>query len=104
MSLYYVQKLLYNLNRDPHARQRYKDDFADLLQDYELTEQEREALLGGDIGLLYVMGVNGQILMHYAALLGYPWDDYIGAMRNGLAEHGPVRAGFYTTTDGKGAV
>lgn len=104
MSLYYVQKLLYNLNRDPHARQRYQDDFEDLLRDYELTNDEREALVNGDIGLLYVLGVNGQILMHYAALLGYPWDDYIAAMRKGLAQHGPVRTGFYTTTDGKGAV
>ncbi len=104
MSLYYVQKLLYNLNRDAHARQCYEDDFAGLLADYELTEEERCALLEGDIGLLYVMGVNGQILMHYAALLGYPWDAYIGAMREGLAKHGQVRHGFYVTTDGRGAV
>ena len=104
MSLYYVQKLLYELNRDAHARQRYEEDFENLLRDYELTEEERNALVGGDIGLLYVLGVNGQILMHYAALLGYPWDDYIGAMRQGLAKHGPVRTGFYTTTDGRGAV
>ena len=104
MSLYYVQKLLYNLNRDPAARLRYADDFKGLLADYDLAEEERRALVDGDIGLLYVMGVNGQILMHYAALLGYPWDEYIAAMRKGLAKHGPVRHGLYLTTDGRGAV
>ena len=67
-----------------------------LLDEYELTAEERAALESGDIGLLYVMGVNGQILMHYAALLGQPWDVYINAMRDGVRKHGPVRAGLYS--------
>jgi hypothetical protein len=96
MSLYYVQKLLYQLNRDTAVRRRFDADREALLEDYELTVEERSALLGGDIGLLYVIGVNGQLLMHYAALLGLPWDDYIAAMRNGVQKHGPVRAGLYS--------
>lgn len=104
MSLYYVQKLLYLLNRDPHTRQRFETDLDGLLEDYNLTQEEQAALRAPDIGLLYVMGVNGQILMHYAALRQYEWDDYIQAMRDGLARHGPVRTGLYQTTDGKGAV
>ena len=28
-------------------------------------------MIEGDIGLLYVMGVNGQILMHFSARLGH---------------------------------
>ena len=104
MSLYQVQKLLYQLNRDPHARERYERDFESLLREFDLTEEEREALREPDIGLLYVMGVNGQILMHYAALRQFPWDEYIQAMRDGLAKHGQVRTGLYAATDGKGAV
>ena len=104
MSLYYVQKLLYQLNRDPTTRQRFAADLEGLLNDFDLTEEEKAALRAPDIGLLYVMGVNGQLLMHYAALRKFEWDDYIQAMRDGLAEHGPVRAGLYLTTDGKGAV
>ena len=104
MSLYQVQKLLYQLNRDPHARERYERDFESLLREFDLTEEEQEALREPDIGLLYVMGVNGQILMHYAALRQFPWDEYIQAMRDGLAKHGQVRAGLYAATDGKGAV
>jgi Aromatic-ring-opening dioxygenase LigAB, LigA subunit len=96
MSLYYVQKLLYQLNRDPAVRKRFDVDREALLEEYELTGAERAAVLDGDIGLLYVMGVNGQILMHYAALLGQPWDVYIEAMRAGVRKHGPVRAGLYS--------
>jgi hypothetical protein len=96
MSLYYVQKVLYQLNRDPGIRKRFQADRASVLDEYELTADERTALLDGDVGLLYVMGVNGQILMHYAALLGQPWDVYIKAMKDGVAKHGPVRAGLYS--------
>ena len=77
MSLYYTQKLLFQLNRDPAARRRLEADLEGLLAEYELTEEERRAIREPDVGLLYVMGVNGQILMHYAALRGYEWSAYI---------------------------
>ena len=96
MSLYCVQKLLYQLNRDPHTRQRYHENFESLLEEYELTEEESRAVIEGDIGLLYVMGVNGQILMHYSALIGQEWDEYIHAMIEGVKSYGPVRAGLYS--------
>ena len=96
MSLYSVQKLLYQLNRDPAVRKRFDAERPALLDEYELSGEERTAVENGDIGLLYVMGVNGQILMHYAALIGQPWDVYINAMRDGLRRHGPVRAGLYS--------
>lgn len=96
MSLYYVQKLLYQLNRDPTVRKRFDADLEDLLGEYSLTGEERAAIVEGDIGLLYVMGVNGQILMHYAALIGQEWDEYIAAMKQGVTDHGPVRGGLYT--------
>ena len=97
MSLYYVQKLLYDLNRDPAVKQRYRQDFEALVNEYDLDDEERGAILKPDIGLLYVLGVNGQILMHYAALRGYEWDEYLEAMRVGLREHGQPRAGVYKT-------
>jgi aromatic-ring opening dioxygenase LigAB LigA subunit len=96
MSLYYVQKLLYQLNRDPGVRRRFGDAREELLGEYPLTAEERAAILDGDIGLLYVMGVNGQILMHYSALLGQKWDEYIAAMKEGVRKHGPVREGLYS--------
>ena len=71
-----------------------------MLERYELTAEERGALEAGDVGLIYVLGANGQLLMHYAAFLGMPWADYIAAMRDGVASHGPVRAGVYAMTTG----
>lgn len=100
MSLYNLQKVLYELNRDPAVQKKYHEDFAALLDQYDLTDEERHALTKPDIGLLYVLGVNGQILMHYAALVGMPWFDYLQSMRDGITEHGPVRAGLYAMTGG----
>ncbi len=76
MSLYYVQKLLYQLNRDPELRRRFAADAELVLAAYELT-------------------VNGQLLMHYAALRGFEWAAYLDAMREGVQRHGPVRASVY---------
>jgi hypothetical protein len=96
VSLYYVQKLLYQLNRDPSVRKRFESDREAVLAEYPLADDERKALLDGDIGLLYVMGVNGQLLMHYSALIGQEWDEYIAAMKQGVEKHGPVREGLYS--------
>jgi hypothetical protein len=96
MSLYYVQKLLFQLNRDAHVRRRFAEDRDALLGEYQLTDEERAAIVDGDIGLLYVLGVNGQLLMHYSALIGQEWDEYIAAMKEGVRKHGPVREGLYT--------
>lgn len=103
MSLYYVQKLIYTLNRDPNVVAQFQEDMNGVLRDYTLTDEEKHAIREPDIGLLYVMGVNGQLLMHYAALMEYEWDEYIQAMKNGLEEYGEVRAGLYLRTGG-GAV
>ena len=104
MSLYAAQKLLFHLNREPAVQARFTARARSVLTDYELTAEEREAFVAGDIGKLYVLGANGQLLMHFAALLGMPWADYIEAMREGVRRHGPVRAGIYamtTSTDEK---
>lgn len=100
MSLYQLQKFLYELNRDDNAQRQYEKDIDVLLEQYELTDEESHALREGDIGLLYVLGVNGQILMHYAAFLGIEWFDYLDLMRKGTDKHGPVRAGVYAMTGG----
>jgi hypothetical protein len=98
MSLFCLQKLLYNLNRDPLVQDRYRADREAVLAGYELDEEELEALRSDDIGKLYVLGVNGQLLMHLSALIGQPWAEYIAAMREGVQKYGPVRAGIYAMT------
>ena len=98
MSLYQLQKFLYHLNREASVQQRFRTEPAAVLDGYELTQEERTAVATGDIGMMYVLGANGQLLMHYAAFAGLPWVDYIAAMRDGVRKYGPVRAGVYAMT------
>jgi len=98
MSLYQLQKFLFDINRDGAVQNQFRDNKAEVLDRYVLDAEERGALESGDIGLIYVLGANGQLLMHYAAYLGMPWAEYIAAMRAGVSRHGPVRAGIYAMT------
>jgi len=100
MSLYQMQKFLFENNRDHNVQRQYREDLAGLLDRYDLTAEERGAIAARDIGLLYVLGANGQLLMHYAAFIGMTWTDYIAAMRTGVSKYGPVRAGLYHMTTG----
>ncbi len=98
-----MQKFLFALNREPEVQRRYAeggDARAALLHAYDLNDEEREAIDSGDIGKLYVLGCNGQLLMHFAPLLGIAWADYLEAMREGVRKYGPVRAGIYAMTTG----
>lgn len=99
MSLYALQKLLYELNRDPRVQEEFVADREQLLGRYKLTEEEAQAIRSDDVGMLYILGVNGQILMHFAAWRGLAWDAYIQAMKDALAEHGQVRSGIYAAVD-----
>ncbi|MDQ0588690.1 aromatic ring-opening dioxygenase subunit LigA [Variovorax paradoxus] len=103
MSLYAMQKFLFTLNRDAQVQRRYGEGGetrAALLAAYDFDDEEREAIDKGDIGKLYVLGCNGQLLMHFAPLLGIAWADYLEAMREGVRKYGPVRAGIYAMTTG----
>ena len=93
-----MQKFLFDINRDRDLQRLFQADKREVLNRYVLSAEERGAIETGDVGLIYVLGANGQLLMHYAALLGMPWADYIAAMRSGVNRHGPVRAGVYTMT------
>jgi hypothetical protein len=100
MSLYALQKLLYELNRDPRVQEQFVADRDALLARFRLTGEEADAIRNDDIGMLYILGVNGQILMHFAAGRGLAWDDYIQAMKDALTKHGQVRGGIYAAVDG----
>ena len=100
MSLYMVQKLLYELNRDSRVQEEFTADREAVLSRYRLTEEEAQAVRSDDVGKLYILGVNGQILMHFAAWRGLAWDQYIQVMKDALAEHGQVKGGLYAAVDG----
>jgi hypothetical protein len=44
MSLYYVQKLRYQINRDPHVQTRHATERDELLRDYDPTAEEIEPI------------------------------------------------------------
>lgn len=102
MSLYAVQKFLYELNRSERLQEQFRAAPDEALSGYDLTAEETAAIRAPDIGLLFHLGVNGQILMHYAAFHQIPWADYLQQMRDGIAEHGPVREGVYAMTGYEG--
>ncbi len=98
MSHYQLSKFLYQLNRDDRLQAQFREAPQRALEGFTLSDEERAAVLQPDIGLLYVLGVNGQILMHFAAFCGIDWNDYLQRMRDGVKQHGPVRAGLYAMT------
>jgi hypothetical protein len=102
VSLYFVQKFLFELNRDERRQAEYHADRHAGLADYDLTTEEKSALTQPDIGLLFHLGVNGQILMHFAALHKIAWAEYLQLMRDGITKHGPVREGVYAVTGYEG--
>jgi hypothetical protein len=58
MSVYAVNYLCRELLRDHAFRAAMKADPAKALAPLDLTAEERRALLAGDVGALYRMGVN----------------------------------------------
>jgi hypothetical protein len=80
MSLYQLQKLIYHINRDPAARERYRRDPATFVKGYELTERERTALLNLDVRTLYALGVHSLLLRPFTLLHHVSNEDYAKAL------------------------
>ena len=66
MSIFAVNYLCREVLRDHAFRAAMKADPAKALAGLDLTDDERRALVAGDVGTLYRMGVNG-FLMGYLA-------------------------------------
>jgi hypothetical protein len=81
MSVYALQKLLRDVNRIPERREAYFRSPAAFATGYELTDSEREALLGFDVRALYDMGVHGLILRPFTILHKMSDPEYVKALR-----------------------
>ena len=66
MTVFAVNYLCREVLRDRAFRAAIKADPAKALAGLDLTEEERRALIAGDVGALYRIGVNG-FLMGYLA-------------------------------------
>jgi hypothetical protein len=81
MSVYALQKLLRDVNRIPERREAYFKSPAVFSERYDLTDREREALLGFDVRALYDMGVHGLILRQFTILHKMSDPDYVKVLR-----------------------
>ena len=81
MSVFYVDKLLHQIpNRA--AWQEFVSSADERLRagGLELTPEERQALLGGDVHALYTLGVNGYLLLRFAAWHGLQGEQFLRAV------------------------
>jgi hypothetical protein len=95
MSLYQVQQCLFDYLRSMEdADTSTKPDI--VLEGYQLTNREAEALQAGDVGALAAMGVHPVIINGYCRAMGFKRADY----RSLLAEavpHSPRRTRWQTS-------
>ena len=81
MSLYQVQKLLYQIHNQLDLRAQFNAAPAPVMADYKLSEEEKRALLDKDMGVLFRMGVNPWLLLQYANITGVNTPDYLRQIR-----------------------
>lgn len=81
MSLYQLQKFIYHLKRDSAQRERYRQDPAAFVKNYELTEAEAKAALDVDVRTLYSMGVHSLLLRPFTLLHKLSNEDYAKSLK-----------------------
>ena len=64
MSCYHLSRLLFDLKMNESCYQRALTDFERLIGDYELTDEEKDALRSGDPRTLRLLGVLGLFCLY----------------------------------------
>lgn len=82
MSKYGLNKLLREVNRNPATREKFFADRAGVAGEFDLSEDERAAVLANDISKLYKLGVHGLILRPFTLIQKMPEDEYLTAIRS----------------------
>ena len=83
MTTYVLNKILREVNRNPEQRSAFLADAVSFSKPYDLSDDERAALVARDIRRLYALGVHGLILRPFTILLGMSEPDYLAAIRGG---------------------
>lgn len=68
MSCYDLSRLLFDLKMDESIYQRSLKDFETVMADYDLSEEEKEALRSGDPRKLRQLGVHGMLCLYIKRL------------------------------------
>jgi hypothetical protein len=79
VSIYAVHKIAHLVRKDPAFCERMRQDPAAAIGDFPLTDQERRAILAGDVGLLAELGVHGYLLGAFAQqqVVGLTMGNYV---------------------------
>ncbi|MEJ0051856.1 MAG: hypothetical protein WDN02_11735 [Methylovirgula sp.] len=80
MSIYALQKTIREINRNHEMRERFMATPQDALADFDLTSEERDALIARDYRALYRIGVHGLILRPFSIINGVSEADYLSAI------------------------
>jgi hypothetical protein len=80
MSLYQLQKLIYDVNRNSERREAYRGDGGAFIARYDLTAEELDAISRLDIRKLYQMGVHPLLLRPFTLLHRVSNEDYAKAL------------------------
>jgi hypothetical protein len=93
MSIYALHKLCRDLGRDPAFRERLKQDPRAATADLPLTDEERAALLAGDVRRLHDLGVHGYLLARLArhGIAGLTPESYVQRLKGGPVDAGAAR-------------
>jgi hypothetical protein len=83
MSVYTVHKLLHRAQVDLEFRERLRSDPPGSISDWPFTDEERRALLAGDVAALALAGAHTFLLSRIPrfGLFGLDRDEYIRRMR-----------------------
>jgi hypothetical protein len=81
MSIYELQKLIREVNRDPTVRKAFFETPDQVIGCHGLTDEEKASLLARDYGALYRLGVHGLLLRPFSILHGVSEKDYLAAIR-----------------------
>jgi len=94
MSIYRLNKLFYQLETDRAYLERFRADPAGVAAEIDLTDEERKALLAGDVGKLYVMGCHGFLMntLSRQNLLGVSRDNYVPRVRAAVGYSPPQKS------------
>ncbi|MGX7677584.1 aromatic ring-opening dioxygenase subunit LigA [Jatrophihabitans sp. DSM 45814] len=86
MSLHAVERLLYELNRDPAKVAEFRSQPTEILGRFDLTEDERGWLQERDILALYRYGVHPLLLAPASRFFGIEQADFRAALAPAIGE------------------
>ena len=86
MSIFLLNKILYRTDNDAEFRRRMRENAEEVVRGFPLAGDELEALVTGDVGRLYRMGVHKVFFNHLSRyeLFGVNRENYLDRIRDGM--------------------